>query len=310
MSTEASPSPAPRNGPQDPEASPGPPPPHPQERPHQLLQDPRPAPIGIDMSFERRHTNSTRTLTTLRLTRPKDRRHRGLNLTMIAPGRQQRLPLGVAARQRGGEAKRLIVFFHSGIESTLGREELKDVHSVVVYESTHPVDHIHAHTVETHHNAHAHLSSEGATYATLESAPAITTLASIPYTTDPYPYYYKADMYVKDETRRGGGYDYVQPSYMTSASHAHPTAHSHAHLQKAESAMWTTTPEYSQLPPEMLERPTAISHHSYMTQPAPASWSSAGYDSILHTANGETYRRIEPGEPECNENRECVNCGS
>lgn len=60
--------------------------------------------------------------------------------------------------------------------------------SVVVYDPSHPVEHVHAHTVEPH--AHAHLSSEGATYATLESAPAITTLASLPYS-EPYHYYYK-----------------------------------------------------------------------------------------------------------------------
>ena len=69
------------------------------------------------------------------------------------------------------------------------------VQSVVVYDPSHPVEHVHAHTVEPH--PHAHLSSEGATYAILESAPAITTLASLSYT-EPYRYYYKTqDMYVK-----------------------------------------------------------------------------------------------------------------
>lgn len=360
MSTEASPSPASRNVPQESEASPGPPPPHPQERPHQLPpQDPVPPPSG---SQEPWHQPQPREPT------PQDHPG-GLNLTMIAPSQTSSGPpsgcgtpvseVGVATnviirddvnlsartpvkQEEEEELKHAYTAAHAHTQAAhtihvVPKAEVRQVkgelgspppatttthipatvhdleqanYSVVVYESAHPVEHIHAHTVDTHHNAHAHLSSEGATYATLESAPAITTLASIPYATDPYPYYYKADMYVKDETRRSAGYDYVQPSYMTSASHAHPTAHSHAHLQKAESAMWTTTPEYSQIPPEMLERPPAISHHPYMTQPAPASWSSTAYDSILHTANGETYRRIEPGDPDCNENRECVNCGS
>ncbi|KAK7082452.1 hypothetical protein SK128_027047 [Halocaridina rubra] len=104
---------------------------------------------------------------------------------------------------------------------------------------------------------------------------------------------------MKDDGRRSASYDFVQSPYMTSATHPHTTAHSHPHLQKTETAMWSTAPEYSQIPPEVLERSTPLSHHSYMTSAATAAaWSSAtpsGYDTILHTASGETYRRIEPG---------------
>ncbi|KAK7082453.1 hypothetical protein SK128_027048 [Halocaridina rubra] len=67
-------------------------------------------------------------------------------------------------------------------------------YSLVVYsDPNHPVEHVHA--VDPHAHAHAHLGGEGPTYATLESSPAITTLASIPYT-DSYYYHYKTDMYV------------------------------------------------------------------------------------------------------------------
>ena len=38
-----------------------------------------------------------------------------------------------------------------------------------------------------------------------------------------------------------------------------------------------------------------MTHHAYMTA-APAWNTSSTYDSILHTASGETYRRIEPGK--------------
>ncbi|KAK3854304.1 hypothetical protein Pcinc_039205 [Petrolisthes cinctipes] len=188
------------------------------------------------------------------------------------------------------------------------------VQSVVVYEPTHPVEHIHPHdpsTTTTHpHLTHAHLSSEGATYATLESAPAITTLASLPYS-ESYHYYYKspADMYMKDEGRRTSGYDFIQSPYGTAPAHAH----SHAHLQKADPTMWATAPpEYTQLAPESLERSTPVPHHSYMAAAtAQPAWNTpAPYDSILHTASGETYRRIEPGDPDSNESRECVNCGA
>lgn len=65
--------------------------------------------------------------------------------------------------------------------------------SVVVYEPGHHVEHVHPHDAAAHpHLTHAHLSSEGATYATLESAPAITTLASLPYSESTYHYYYKS----------------------------------------------------------------------------------------------------------------------
>ncbi|XP_045108921.1 GATA-binding factor 2-like isoform X1 [Portunus trituberculatus] len=179
------------------------------------------------------------------------------------------------------------------------------VQSVVVYDPSHPVEHVHAHTVDPH--PHAHLSSEGATYATLESAPAITTLASLSYT-EPYHYYYKTqDMYVKDEGRRSAGYDFVQSPYATTT--AHPHASTHAHLQKTDASMWATAADYSQLAPEVLERSTPLTHHAYMA-PAPAWNTTASYDSILHTASGETYRRIEPGDPDSTENRECVNCGA
>ncbi|XP_071552474.1 uncharacterized protein [Panulirus ornatus] len=187
-------------------------------------------------------------------------------------------------------------------------------YSVVVYDPSQPVEHVHAHTVDGHGHAHAHLSSEGATYATLESAPAITTLASIPYP-DPYYYYKTQDMYVKEEARRSTSYDFVQSPYGPTAGHAHANAHSHAHLQKTEPAMWSSAPDYSQIPPppyltqqEVLDRSTPLPHHTYMT--SAAAWTSPSpYDSILHTATGETYRRIEPGDPDSNESRECVNCG-
>ncbi|XP_045612123.1 uncharacterized protein [Procambarus clarkii] len=184
------------------------------------------------------------------------------------------------------------------------------VQSVVVYEPSHQVEHVHTHTVDAHGHAHSHLNSEGATYATLESAPAITTLASIPYS-DPYYYYKTQDMYVKDDGRRSSAYEFVQSPYGPASGHAH------AHLQKADPTMWAPGPEYTQLPPleylpqqEVLERSTPLPHHTYMTSPAAAWASPAPYDSILHTASGETYRRIEPGDPDSNENRECVNCGS
>ncbi|MPC98098.1 hypothetical protein E2C01_093450 [Portunus trituberculatus] len=48
-------------------------------------------------------------------------------------------------------------------------------------------------------------------------------------------------------------------------------------------------------PQEVLERSTPLTHHAYMA-PAPAWNTTASYDSILHTASGETYRRIEPGK--------------
>ncbi|XP_068249722.1 GATA-binding factor 5-B-like isoform X1 [Palaemon carinicauda] len=181
-------------------------------------------------------------------------------------------------------------------------------YSVVVYGDYHSVEHVPAHTVDPH--VHAHASSEGATYATLESAPAITTLASLPYS-EPY-YYYKTDMYMKDDGRRSATYDFVQTPYMTSASHAHAPAHGHPHLQKTEPVMWSNPPDYSQIPPEVLERSTPLTHHTYMTSAATAAaWQTAPpYDTVLHTANGETYRRIEPGDPDCNEPRECVNCGA
>ncbi|XP_042203760.1 GATA-binding factor 5-B-like isoform X3 [Homarus americanus] len=190
------------------------------------------------------------------------------------------------------------------------------VQSVVVYDTSHPVEHVHAHTVDGHPHAHTHLSSEGATYATLESAPAITTLASIPYT-NPYYYYKTQDMYVNDEARRSGGYEFLQAPYGTTAGHAHTNAHTHAHLQKSDPAMWTSTPEYTQLPPppylpqqEVLDRSTPLPHHTYMTTATAWSPAPSPYDSILHTASGETYRRIEPGDPDSNESRECVNCGA
>ncbi|KAK8724945.1 hypothetical protein OTU49_010996, partial [Cherax quadricarinatus] len=189
------------------------------------------------------------------------------------------------------------------------------VQSVVVYEPSHQVDHVHAHTIDAHGHAHAHLSSEGATYATLESAPPITTLASIPYT-DPYYYYKTQDMYVKDDGRRSGAYEFVQSPYGPSGGHAHSNAH--AHLQKSE-PMWAAGPEYTQMPPleylpqqEVMERGTPLPHHTYMTPAAAAAAAAAWcdpYDTILHTATGETYRRIEPGDPDSNESRECVNCG-
>ncbi|XP_076053809.1 uncharacterized protein LOC143032740 isoform X2 [Oratosquilla oratoria] len=194
--------------------------------------------------------------------------------------------------------------------------------SVVVYgESTHTLDpHAHVHALDhastssASTSTHAHLThpppTEGATYATLESAPAITTLASIPYAADPSYYYYKPEMYVKHETSRMGSYDLVQPSYLSAAPvHSHSTTHPHSsHLQKTEQTMWTAA-DYGQLPTDMLERSSSYAHHSYMTTPTPA-WSNAAYDSVLHTSTGETYRRIEPGDPDSAVDRECVNCGS
>ncbi|CAL4128159.1 unnamed protein product, partial [Meganyctiphanes norvegica] len=192
-------------------------------------------------------------------------------------------------------------------------------YSVVVYDHNgHGVEHVGGHVEAAQH--HAHLAPEGATYATLESASAITSLASLPYNPDPYGYYYK-DMYVKEDRSRSAapaGYEFVQSPYMSTSSHgAYASTHSplsthsphiYTKAEPTAAAVMTYTPEYAPLPPEMLDSRGLPAHHSYMT--APASWSQPSYDSVLHTATGEVYRRIEPGDPECGESRECVNCGA